>query len=133
MRPASRPSRLNRRRNVLEQGIASGEFRPVDLAFVESVLGLFNYTFVWNREGADARPMTTSVMDVLIHGVSAAPSPRTSRHRATVRRKRRADRHGTRLARAGVFFGQSQTHTDAIPLRVPRRLPPPAGLFLASP
>ncbi|GHH73087.1 TetR family transcriptional regulator [Streptosporangium violaceochromogenes] len=75
---ALRRAYLDRWRDVLEKGIASGEFRPVDLAFVESIFGLFIYTFVWNREGADARSMTKSIMDVLMHGVSAVPLPPTA-------------------------------------------------------
>lgn len=69
---ALRSAYLDRWRHVLEQGIASGDFRPIDLAFVESIFGLFIYTFVWNRNGASPLSMTESLTDILMHAVSAA-------------------------------------------------------------
>ncbi|WP_089155473.1 TetR/AcrR family transcriptional regulator [Micromonospora sp. NBS 11-29] len=64
---------LNRWRRVLEDGTATGEFRKLDLAFVESVLGLFIYTFVWARAATPPEELTASIMGVLTHGVCVAP------------------------------------------------------------
>jgi AcrR family transcriptional regulator len=68
-----RQAYLDRWRRVLEEGAAAGEFRELDLAFVESVLGLFIYTFVWDRQDAPAETLTDSIMAVLLHGVCAPP------------------------------------------------------------
>ncbi|AYF26852.1 MULTISPECIES: TetR/AcrR family transcriptional regulator [Micromonospora] len=60
---------LNRWRRVLEEGMANGEFRKLNLAFVESILGLFIYTFVWARASAPPEELTASIMEVLMRGV----------------------------------------------------------------
>jgi AcrR family transcriptional regulator len=62
---------LDRWRRVLADGAAVGEFRELDLAFVESVLGLFIYTFVWDRDSSPPEALTDSIMGVLMHGVCA--------------------------------------------------------------
>ncbi|SDZ30459.1 transcriptional regulator, TetR family [Micromonospora pattaloongensis] len=64
-----RQAYLDRWRRVLIDGAASGEFRPIDLAFVESILGLFIYTFVWARDDTPAQELTNSIMGVLMHGI----------------------------------------------------------------
>jgi AcrR family transcriptional regulator len=64
-----RQAYLDRWRRVLEDGVAEGRFRDLDLAFVESVLGLFIYTFVWNRDQSSPEALTESIMGVLMHGV----------------------------------------------------------------
>jgi AcrR family transcriptional regulator len=70
---ALRRAYLDQWRAVLTEGMAGGDFREVDLSFIESVFGLFIYTFIWNGDGASAEAMTASIMDVLTHGVCASP------------------------------------------------------------
>jgi AcrR family transcriptional regulator len=62
---------LDHWRAVLTEGIKTGDFRDVDLAFVESVFGIFIYTFVWQAPGATGEHLTAVIMDVLLHGVQA--------------------------------------------------------------
>ncbi len=62
---------LDHWRAVLTEGIKTGDFRDVDLAFVESVFGVFIYTFVWRAPGATGEHLTAVIMDVLLHGVQA--------------------------------------------------------------
>ncbi|MEV1290065.1 TetR/AcrR family transcriptional regulator [Micromonospora sp. NPDC049679] len=72
---------LDRWRRVLADGAANGEFRELDLAFVESILGLFVYTFVWARESTPPETLTDSIMTVLLHGVCAPAHPRSTAKR----------------------------------------------------
>jgi AcrR family transcriptional regulator len=72
---ALRRAYLDHWRSVLTEGMASGTFRTVDLSFVESVFGLFIYTFVWDDKGATKTELTDAVMNVLIHGVRAEATP----------------------------------------------------------
>jgi AcrR family transcriptional regulator len=69
---ALRRAYLDHWRAVLTEGMGSGEFRAVDLSFVESVFGLFIYTFVWDDQGASPAQLTDAVMSLLLHGVRAA-------------------------------------------------------------
>jgi AcrR family transcriptional regulator len=62
---------LDHWRTVLAEGVRTGDFRDVDLAFVESVFGLFIYTFVWSEPGSPGDHLTTVIMDVLMHGVQS--------------------------------------------------------------
>jgi AcrR family transcriptional regulator len=71
---ALRRSYLDQWRTVLAEGMASGAFRTVDLSFVESVFGLFVYTYVWNTAPADGEQLTATIMDVLLNGVRAIES-----------------------------------------------------------
>jgi TetR/AcrR family transcriptional regulator, cholesterol catabolism regulator len=64
-----RQSYLDHWRAALTEGIKTGDFRDVDLAFVESVFGVFIYTFVWRPPGATGEHLTAVIMDVLLHGV----------------------------------------------------------------
>jgi AcrR family transcriptional regulator len=72
---ALRREYLDHWRAVLTDGMASGAFRTIDLSFVESVFGLFIYTFVWDDKGASRTQLTDAVMNVLLHGVRAAGPP----------------------------------------------------------
>ena len=65
---------LDRWRGVLEEGVRQGVFRSLNLAFVDSILGIFIYTYVWNRESA-SRELTDSIMSVVLHGVTACQNP----------------------------------------------------------
>lgn len=74
--PLNRSLVLDRRKNYLDQwrhvlhlGVRTGDFREIDLAFVESILGLFVYTFVWDGKETRHDLLTESVMTVLLHGV----------------------------------------------------------------
>jgi AcrR family transcriptional regulator len=57
-------SRLVRRRHryedlwvkVLEEGVAAGEFRPIDPAIVKGILGMYNYGYLWLREDGRLAP-----------------------------------------------------------------------------
>lgn len=67
---------LERRREYLElwyaiirDGQASGEFREMDPSFVESILGVYVYTFVWATGGKSSQELIGSVMEMLLHGV----------------------------------------------------------------
>jgi AcrR family transcriptional regulator len=60
---------LDRWRGVLQQGAQGGVFRDLNLAFVDSILGLFIYTHLWNHQ-QEAEDLTESVMSVLLHGVA---------------------------------------------------------------
>jgi len=72
---ALRRTYLDHWRATLTEGMASGAFREIDLSFVESVFGLFIYTFVWDDKGASSTQLTDAVMSVLLHGVrSTAPA-----------------------------------------------------------
>ncbi|MFD1528373.1 TetR/AcrR family transcriptional regulator [Pseudonocardia aurantiaca] len=62
---------LDHWRAVLTEGIKTGDFRDVDLAFVESVFGVFIFTFAWRAPGATGEHLTAAIMDVLLHGVQA--------------------------------------------------------------
>lgn len=62
---------LDHWRTVLAEGIQTGDFRDIDLAFVESVFGLFIYTFLWSEPGAPGDHLTSVIMDVLLRGVQA--------------------------------------------------------------
>lgn len=66
-----RQSYLDHWRHVLRLGVGTGDFRELDLAFVESILGLFVYTFVWDGKQTRHGLLTESVMTVLFHGVCA--------------------------------------------------------------
>jgi AcrR family transcriptional regulator len=72
---ALRREYLDHWRAVLTDGMASGAFRTIDLSFVESVFGLFIYTFVWDDKGASRTQLTDAVMTVLLHGVRAEGPP----------------------------------------------------------
>jgi len=72
---ALRRAYLDHWRAVLTEGMASGAFREVDLSVVESVFGLFVYTFVWDDKGASGTQLTDAVMDLLLYGVRAAALP----------------------------------------------------------
>lgn len=64
-----RQSYLDQWRHVLQLGVRTGDFREVDLAFVESIFGLFVYTFVWDSKQTRHGLLTESVMTVLLNGV----------------------------------------------------------------
>ncbi|MGC5029311.1 TetR/AcrR family transcriptional regulator [Micromonospora sp. DT229] len=66
---------LDHWRRVLEEGANAGEFRSLDLAFVEGVLGLFIYTFVWAPASTPPEELTRSIMHVLMHGICLHPVP----------------------------------------------------------
>lgn len=66
---------LDRWRKVLRDGVECGDFRPLDLAFVESLFGIFIYSFVWRDSDATSQSVTESIMDVLLHGVTRAVPP----------------------------------------------------------
>ena len=72
---ALRRAYLDHWRAVLTEGMTSGAFREVDLSVVESVFGLFVYTFVWDDKGATGTQLTDAVMDLLLYGVRAAALP----------------------------------------------------------
>jgi AcrR family transcriptional regulator len=71
---ARRKQYLDRWRGVLQEGASAGVFRQLNLAFVDSILGLFIYTHLWNHH-QDAEQLTESVMSVLLHGVSPCEAP----------------------------------------------------------
>lgn len=64
--------------NVVREGIASGDFRPVDTAiFVKTLLGAQNWVGVWYRpEGRlSGAAIAERMADVLVQGVLAAEQP----------------------------------------------------------
>jgi hypothetical protein len=62
---------LDHWRAVLTEGIKTGDFREVDLALVESLFGVFIFTFIWQAPEATGKHLTAVIMDVLLHGVLA--------------------------------------------------------------
>jgi AcrR family transcriptional regulator len=64
---------------VFEQGISSGEFRPLDIRLaVTSWLGMHNYTYLWMRSGSGAhfsvKEVAKSFADVFIWGIATRDS-----------------------------------------------------------
>lgn len=90
---ALRRAYLDHWRAVLTEGMKTGAFRQIDLSFVESVFGLFIYTFVWDDTGGSSTQLTDAVMDVLMHGVR---SPAVEEHSGEVAQRRAAGRASTR-------------------------------------
>jgi len=55
--------------SIVEIGQNNGEFRQIDRSFVESILGIFVYTLVWSAEPKSSSDLTSSVMELLLHGL----------------------------------------------------------------
>ena len=82
---------------VLEAGVASGDFRPVDPKLTARAwLGMHNYTYLWLKAGGrlPASKVAASFADIFIGGIAGsrrpAAAPKASAGRANGATRRRA-------------------------------------------
>jgi TetR/AcrR family transcriptional regulator, cholesterol catabolism regulator len=62
---------------VIEDGVANGEFRPLDPVAIKGLLGLHNYSYIWLDPKGRSTPEQVSevFVDMVLNGI-AADKPR---------------------------------------------------------
>jgi AcrR family transcriptional regulator len=61
---------------VIEEGVANGEFRPIDRVAIKALLGLHNYSYIWLDPDGRCTPEQVSevFMDLILNGIAADQS-----------------------------------------------------------
>lgn len=68
---AARDAYENHWREVLEEGVAVGDFRHVDPVVVKGILGMCNYTYLWFRKGGpiSSEEVADIFIDMVLQGL----------------------------------------------------------------
>lgn len=59
-------------RRALDLGVTTGDFTNTESTTIDGILGIFNYSYIWLREGAtkvDPSKIADHFCDVLLHGI----------------------------------------------------------------
>jgi TetR/AcrR family transcriptional regulator, cholesterol catabolism regulator len=76
---ARRRSYLARWEEVLKEGTRTGSFAGRKTPFTEGILGMWIYSFVWNRASIQPETIAADLADFVLRGVRADAAPPASR------------------------------------------------------